>query len=173
MCGIKRKPGREKKTPIPSTGKHDPRYRPPAPSKSFATSCVTSFATSCAASFTCLSFRCHLRASVGAAHVWWAYVRTDSLNYTPGSDEHGPRFNRGSGGGARGCNFKERAGAYVHIRGRFLEPTNASVSVATKSTSGISRPKFLKIILTGASSSSSSSGTHAQNTHSAPQAALG
>jgi len=33
--------------------------------------------------------------------------------YTPGSDEHGLRFNRGSGGGARGCDFEERVGAHA------------------------------------------------------------
>ena len=29
----------------------------------------------------------------------------------------GPGFNRGSGGGARGCDFEERAGAYAHTEG--------------------------------------------------------
>ena len=33
--------------------------------------------------------------------------------YTPGSDEHGPGFNRGSGGGARGCDFEERVRAHA------------------------------------------------------------
>ena len=28
------------------------------------------------------------------------------IHYTPGSDEHGPRFNQGSGGGARGVTSK-------------------------------------------------------------------
>ena len=42
-------------------------------------------------------------------------------HYTPGSDEHGPGFNRGSGGGARGCDFEERVGAYARTYGgRFI-----------------------------------------------------
>ena len=40
-------------------------------------------------------------------------------NYTPGSDEHGPRW--GSGGGARGCDFEERVGAHARTDwGHFL-----------------------------------------------------
>ena len=39
-------------------------------------------------------------------------------NYTPGSGEHGnPVFNRGSGGGARGCGFEERVGVYARTEG--------------------------------------------------------
>jgi len=42
-------------------------------------------------------------------------VKTVQSYYTPGSGEHGnPVFNRGSGGGARGCGFEERVG--VHAR---------------------------------------------------------
>ena len=38
--------------------------------------------------------------------------------YTPGSGEHGnPVFNRGSGGGARGCGFEERVGVYARTEG--------------------------------------------------------
>ena len=39
--------------------------------------------------------------------------------YTPGSDEHGPGFNRGSGAGARGCGFEERVEAYARTEGGF------------------------------------------------------
>ena len=40
------------------------------------------------------------------------------LNYTPGSGEHGnPVFNRGSGGGARGCGFEERVGVHARTGG--------------------------------------------------------
>ena len=53
----------------------------------------------------------------GGFHPIQAPVR----DYTPGSDEHGPGFNRGSGGGARGCDFEERVGAYARTEGgRFL-----------------------------------------------------
>ena len=39
-------------------------------------------------------------------------------NYTPGSGEHGnPVFNRGSGGGARGCGFEERVGVHARTGG--------------------------------------------------------
>ena len=42
--------------------------------------------------------------------TWVASCRVRKVGfYTPGRDEHGPRFNRGSGGGARGCGFEERA----------------------------------------------------------------
>ena len=42
--------------------------------------------------------------------------------YTPGSGEHGnPVFNRGSGGGARGCGFEERVG--VHARTGWVQFT--------------------------------------------------
>ena len=38
--------------------------------------------------------------------------------YTPGSGEHGnPVFNRGSGGGARGCGFEERVGVHARTEG--------------------------------------------------------
>jgi len=35
-----------------------------------------------------------------------------AIYYAPGSDEHGPSLNWGSGGGARGCDLGERAGAH-------------------------------------------------------------
>ena len=40
-----------------------------------------------------------------------------AADYTPGSGEHGPGFNRGSGGGARECGFEERVGAYARAEG--------------------------------------------------------
>ena len=51
--------------------------------------------------------------------------------YTPGSGEHGnPVFNRGSGGGARGCGFEERVGVYARTEGgHFLYPFCPSVCV--------------------------------------------
>ena len=43
---------------------------------------------------------------------------TDLISgYTPGSDEHGPRFIQGPGGGARGCDFEEHEGAYARTEG--------------------------------------------------------
>lgn len=39
----------------------------------------------------------------------------------PEATNTGPGFNRGSGGGARGCDFEERVGAYARTEGgRFL-----------------------------------------------------
>ena len=43
----------------------------------------------------------------------------------PEATNTGPGFNRGSGGGARGCGFEERVGAYARTEGgHFLLPTN-------------------------------------------------
>ena len=50
-------------------------------------------------------------ASIGKARV------AGAADYTPGSDEHGLRFYRGSGGGARGCGFEERVGAHARSGG--------------------------------------------------------
>jgi len=36
---------------------------------------------------------------------------------SPETTNTGPGFNRGSGGGARGCGFEERAGAYARTEG--------------------------------------------------------
>ena len=55
--------------------------------------------------------------------------------YTLERDEYGPRFNRGSGGGARGCGFKERGGAHARTEGgHFLLPplSNCLVSVCPR-----------------------------------------
>ena len=52
--------------------------------------------------------------------------------YTPGSDEHGPQFNRGSGGGARGCGFEERVGAYARAEVFFPRPLGVNVCVCVK-----------------------------------------
>ena len=51
-------------------------------------------------------------------------VSAAAAYYTPGSGEHGnPVFNRGSGGGARGCGFEERVGVYARTEGgHFLYP---------------------------------------------------
>ena len=45
--------------------------------------------------------------------------QTPLLITPPEATNTGPGFDRGSGGGARGCGFEERAGAYAYIGGSF------------------------------------------------------
>ena len=58
----------------------------------------------------------------------------------PEATNTGPGFNRGSGGGARGCSFEKRVGAYALTEGgHFLELTMPlSVCVATNMAVGYS-----------------------------------
>ena len=52
-----------------------------------------------------------------------AFVSLVSLNTPQKRRTPGPDFNWGSGGGARGCGFEERVGAYARKEGdRFLKP---------------------------------------------------
>ena len=49
---------------------------------------------------------------------------------TPEATKTGPSFNRGSGGGARGCGFEERVGAYARTEG-VISYSPRSLSVTT------------------------------------------
>jgi len=89
---------------------------------------------------------------------------SSSLITPPEATNTGPGFNQGSGGGARGCGFEERVGAYARTEGgHFLWPQlSVCLSVATKMAIGLfihplSRPIF----------------KHAQHTYVAPTLPMG
>ena len=50
----------------------------------------------------------------------WERTLKKALITPPEETNTGPGFNRGSGGGARGCGFEERGGAHARTEGVYV-----------------------------------------------------
>ena len=67
------------------------------------------------------------------------------ITYTPESDEHGPRFNWGSGGGAQGCGFEEPpspSDVQGLSRAKNVGPKQAAAAAATTTAAAAATTTF-------------------------------
>jgi len=90
---------------------------------------------------------------------------TDLISgYTPGSDEHGPRFIQGPGGGARGCDFERtRRGICAH-RGGVIPYSPRPLSLCVRVCVCLSGPPKKAIVFLNLKSQKWSS-THHHHHH--------